>query len=160
MKLRAIAAAPHTFPSVASILTGHYPHVHGGYIHEEIKNFDTPQRFGTVHPKLLTLPEILHVQGYKTLFMTYMTTALIAIRGRVSPLIRQEIAHRMLSEAAERLREYARAGAPVFAYIHLRDQHVPLTVPPKPFRSYFGDPGNVRELRWWRFERPEEQNWS
>lgn len=153
-KYKAISAAPHTFPSVASLLTGYYPHSHGSFIKSEIKNFDKIRYFGLIRPALLTLPEIFQLLKYNTYFYTAIPASLFAFKGRIKPYILYKPACKLLRKV---LKNIVEGGRPFFAYIHLGDLHEPLTIPPKEFENYFGDPKKIKNIRRWKYRRPEEQ---
>lgn len=68
---QAIAQAPWTLPSYASILTSQYPSAHGLEKRDKcISSLDSSQGIreqkGCLSPSKLTLPEVLQKQGYKT----------------------------------------------------------------------------------------------
>lgn len=79
-----VSAAPWTYPSVVSILTGQYPHTHGADFDTELRKWDPSagQVPGKIQSDVITLPEVLGANGYHTYFSTAIRTAEIALRGR------------------------------------------------------------------------------
>jgi arylsulfatase A-like enzyme len=80
----AVSAAPWTYPSVVSLLSGLYVHNHGADFDSELRKWDPDanQTPGTIHDDVVTLPELLGASGYDTYFSTAIRTAEIALHGR------------------------------------------------------------------------------
>lgn len=155
MKFKGVSAAPWTYPSVASILTGLYPHNHNAYIHKEIKNFDTLEGFKPIRSSVLTLPEILFALGYDIYFGTAIDVATYPMKGRVVPKRYQ--ADTPAGKLLNDLKKWVyKRKKPFFAYLHLGDVHEPL-VPPEDFKNYFGRVKSIPNIERWDFRRPEEQ---
>ncbi|GAB6136517.1 sulfatase [Thermococcus prieurii] len=153
---KAAATAPWTHPSVASIMTGLYPHNHGAYIHSKVRDFNNPRNIKGIRRKLLTLPEIAGANGYGVYFATSIDVATFPLRGRTPVRVypaetRGEKIINDFLKWLEGLRERN-----FFAYLHLGDTHEPLN-PPREFRDYFGRIKRIRNIDRWSFQRPEEQ---
>lgn len=154
-KFKAISAAPYTYPSVPSILTGLYPHNHGAYIYGKVKNFDILENFQLLRKNILTLPELLFVLNYDIYFSTSIAVAKYPMKGRVIPklYIPETPAQKLLKDARKWI---SKREKPFFAYIHLGDIHQPLS-PPSDFRNFFGAVKNLPNIDMWDFRRIEEQ---
>ncbi|KUK17259.1 sulfatase [Thermococcus sibiricus] len=155
VNFRAVSAAPWTYPSVASILTGLYPHNHNAYIHDKVKNFDNLKGFKPIRKSVLTLPEILFLLNYEIYFGTAIDVASYPLKGRLVPkrYLGDTPAEKLLND----LRKWiVKRKKPFFAYVQLGDLHEPL-VPPKEFRNYFGKVEKLPNIERWAFGRPEEQ---
>jgi arylsulfatase A-like enzyme len=137
-RFNAMTASPWTYPSVASLLTGLYPHNHGAILQGAVKNTDTDDlnSYAPLRSTVVSLPEILQYLGYRIHFYTAVELAYLPLRSRV-------IAHRFSgSTTAETLFRNIQSCIPRgserhFAYVHLADLHLPLSVP-KGYREFFG----------------------
>jgi arylsulfatase A-like enzyme len=155
-KFTAIAPAPWTYPSVASILTGLYPHNHGAILSGKVKDFDNPE-FIRIKKDILTLPEILFLLGYRTYFGTAIDVAFYPLRGRVIPSKQEDTYYNRAEELLKDLKKWiSKRDKPFFAYVQLGDIHAPLN-PPNSFRSFFGEVKNLSNIDSWDFKRREEQ---
>ncbi len=155
-KFTAISSAPWTYPSVASILTGLYPHTHGGILSGKVKEFYL-KNFMKIKGNLLTLPEILFLLGYRTYFGTAIDVAFYPLRGRVVPSKQKGIGDYSAEELLEDLKKWiSKSDKPFFAYVQLGDLHEPLN-PPNSFRNFFGEVKNLHNIDLWDFRRREEQ---
>ncbi|AHF81403.1 sulfatase [Thermococcus paralvinellae] len=154
-KFRAFAAAPWTYPSVASIMTGLYPHNHNAYLHGKIKDVGNLNQFRAISRNVLTLPEILLWAGYDVGMVTSIAVAAYSLRNRITSKVYPGTA------PAEKVFNYAEkwiknSQNPFFIYIHLGDLHGPL-YPPRKFRDYFGKVKILPKIRTWAYTKPEEQ---
>ncbi|MFH1539447.1 MAG: sulfatase-like hydrolase/transferase [bacterium] len=144
----AISPSPWTYSSVASMLTGLYPHSHGGVFAEELRNFSKQMMPRAVRENVLFLPEILHHFGFATYIGSAITTAELPLRGRF-----QHINASAFGSAGEILQKYVqwlqkRKSENTFSYLQLGDLHAPVHAP-EPQRSAFGTiPGIPRLERW------------
>ena len=157
-KFTAISSAPWTYPSVASILTGLYPHTHGASLSGKVKNFDNPREFIKMKKDILTLPEILFLLGYRTYFGTAIAVAFYPLRGRVVPPKQKATYYNRAEELLEDLNKWiSKSDKPFFAYVQLGDLHGPLN-PPNSFRNFFGEVKNHPNIDFWDFRRRIEQS--
>lgn len=69
-----------TYPSVTSMLSGLYPHKHGGVYPKEYRNMhtDRPNRW---NDKITFLPDIFKNLGYETIFLSSIGSAKLASQG-------------------------------------------------------------------------------
>jgi len=145
LKFTAVSASPWTFPSVASILTGLYPHNHGAQLHGKMKYMFDFKTLRLIRDDVLTLPEILSFLDYDIHFATALPFAYLALRGRVSPRLYSPYtrAEEMLSDLVSWIRN--KRSDKFFAYVHLVGVHEPLN-PPKEFRNFFGRVENLPNI--------------
>jgi arylsulfatase A-like enzyme len=145
LKFTAVSASSWTFPSVASILTGLYPHNHGAQLHGKMKNMFDFKTLRLIRDNVLTLPEILFFLEYDIYFAASMPFACWPLLGKVSPRLYFEKcrAEEMISDLVSWIRIERRDK--FFAYIHLGDLHTPLN-PPKEFRNFFGRVENLPNI--------------
>ena len=153
-RFTAICASSWTYPSVASILTGLYPHNHNATITGKIKNFDKLENFKKISDSILTLPEILFLLRYRVYFGTAIDTAFHPLRGRVVP--RRYDAVTRAEDLFNDLMKWItkNKGERLFAYVHLGDLHVPLN-PPDDYRNFFGDVKELIGINFWNYGKPE-----
>jgi len=145
----AVAAAPWTFSSVPSILTGYYPHEHGAvYSNDSSRNQDLNNPPNGVREDVRTLAELLAASGYETRFDTAIVTAALPIRGRfkTTNIHHQADATELLSGMAE---WWNTTSGPKFGYAQLGDLHEPLH---RPGFEPFGKIPDVQGIDGWRFE--------
>lgn len=134
----AVCSAPWTYPSVASIHTGLYPHNHGGVYVEDPRGLHKGMMPQKVRDNILFLPEILSQFG----FLTYLGSVFAPVEASLGGRF-QNVSADHRKNAAYVLRNYIRwldvnhQGNRTFAHIHLGDVHGPLKVP-DPYRSAFG----------------------
>lgn len=151
-----VSAAPWTYPSVPSILTGRYPHNHGAVFESKYRNegMDTPP--ARVREDVHTLSEILAKAGYETYLSTAIATAELPVRGRFE---RANIYHDSHYNApAEDLVTYLlewweAAEPPRFGYVHFGDLHTHLR---RPETQPFGEIPDVPDVEHWDFTRSTE----
>src|SRR3989338_8326933 len=145
----AVTAIPSTTPSIASMMTGLYPHSNGlRFIHRQ-----------KLSPKAATLAEILQAHGYKTTGYDLESINSGIERGfddfsslqwRIKTKIKREakkLVQKKEIKPAEELAYFAEEqikkhnGKKFFLYMHYSDLHTPYR-PLKPFDEMF-DPGYV-----------------
>lgn len=143
----AVSAAPWTYPSVPSILTGRYPHNHGAVFTEELRH---EGQLGTVRQLVedaYTLPELLTAAGYGSFFATAIPTAGISMRGRLPS--RKISQHAPAERLTDRLLNWwDEQEGPRFGYVHFGDLHEPLSIPE---REPFGPIPDIEGIDGWRF---------
>ena len=154
-KYQGISTAPWTYPSVASILTGLYPHNHGAFIDKRIKNREDLRRFKAIKQTVITLPELMNLLGYKTYFATPIGLAGFAFKKRTVVKFHppEYKAESVLKEFLEWVDKNNHRR--FFAYIHLGDTHQPLN-PPDQYRNYFGKVKKIPNIESWDYNRPED----
>lgn len=134
---RAVAQAPWTRPSVASIFTGLPPHLHG-----------VNGRDSVLPEEALTISEILHSSGYET--SAIITNGTVSdefgfnqgfdsFRKMGGPRVDGTAA---VQTALEILTPPS-SGHPRFVYLHLNDAHAPYT-PADRYRERFADGADLR----------------
>lgn len=155
-RFSAISASPWTYPSVASILTGLYPHNHGALITAKTKNVENIVNFRKLRGDILTLPEMLFFLGYRIYFSTAIYMAHYSVRARVIPKLYTPLtnADRLLSDLKKWISKAG--GKTFFAYVQLADLHTPLN-PPDDFRHFFGDVKDLPAIDLWNFGKLEYQ---
>jgi choline-sulfatase len=139
---RAQSAAPLTGPSHATILTGHYPPVHGLRDNARL----------TIDPKITTLAERLKRTGCRTAaFVAAYPVAGAFGFGRGFDTFDEGLSAAEPGHVAERpanavadaaigwLRALGKADAPFFAWLHFYDPHLPYD-PPEAYRARFASP--------------------
>jgi arylsulfatase A-like enzyme len=154
----AVAQAPWTSASMASLWTSRLPSVVGGVVQpgrDGLRNLGkTPLlRLGEGPP---TLAELLAGAGYLTIAVVangYAGASVGLLRG-FETVLEQPFAAGPLTDAAIDLLEAEIASnppAPFFLYVHYRDAHEP-TDPPAPYRTLFpsddGAPHSPAHTRW------------
>lgn len=150
----AVSPSPWTFPSVASILTGLYPHNHGAVHHKELRNFDV-ELPDVIGDNIATLPEILSLCGFECAFMSAIATAELPVRGCFKNATNYFAGanHHM----AGLLRWLSRnANRKTFTYLHLGDLHTPLNAPQE-YRNTFGRIAPINNLETWDFQNNAEK---
>jgi arylsulfatase A-like enzyme len=164
----AIAPAPWTPPSVASIFTGLYPTAHGVQAHlydEEREGPEAPPMRGEIlADELPTLAEVLQDHGYQT--MAIVTNPWVADYLGFA----QGFAHywqfddgpaRSVTAGARSLLNKAQSGSePFFLYLHYMDPHVPYDPPPQfagTFRGRLAGYEDLPDEEADRFNRYDEE---
>ncbi|KUK43562.1 MAG: Sulfatase [Methanothrix harundinacea] len=157
-KFKAITSACWTYPSVASILTGLYPHNHGAILTGKLKNVENPLKLTKIKNDKLTLFELFYILGYRIYFRTAIDVAFYPLKGRVIPSKIPDIHHNNAEDLLDDLKRWIskRGNKPFFAYVQLGDLHEPLN-PPAGFRDFFGEVKNCPNINSWDFKRREEQ---
>jgi arylsulfatase A-like enzyme len=151
----AVAQAPWTSASMASLWTSRYPSEVGGVVRpgdDGLRNLGkTPLlRLNESAP---TLAALLSRAGYRTIAVVsngYAGAPVGLLRGFESVLERP-LAAGPLTDAAIGVLEAEGDSAPFFLYLHYRDAHEP-TDPPEPYRTLFpsddGSPHKPEHTRW------------
>jgi arylsulfatase A-like enzyme len=140
------AASTWTFPSVPSLLSGRYPHEHGGRFETDPRNLSAakfPQRPRADVP---TLPDLLETAGYDTGMITAIPMAEKAVGDRFQHV---SVRYTDANERVETAREWLSGRDRWFCHLHLGDPHAPLDVPDE-HRDTFDVP-ETDDLEDWRF---------
>jgi arylsulfatase A-like enzyme len=137
---RAIASSPWTLTSVASVLTGHYPTVHGAY--------GRYKELSPIRAQISTLAELLAAEGY--------ATAAVINNPFLASHFGFDRGFEVYDYAPASNRDARRAGTsvdaalhllggvnrpPVFLLLHLFDPHLSYDPPPPWDRRFAGDYG-------------------
>jgi arylsulfatase A-like enzyme len=146
---RAFASSPWTMTSVASILTGHSPTVHGA--------FGRLDDVSSIRPEISTVAQRLSDGGYRTLGVVnapFLDSSLGFDRGfdsydyHPSSNRHSRRAGEATDVALRLLRESGTDGDPVFLLLHLFDPHLSYDPPPPWNRRWTGSyDGRLRPHR-------------
>jgi arylsulfatase A-like enzyme len=138
-----------TCPSVISLISGLYPHRHGGgLVPGDPKNLSR-QNLPTELPQdVAVLPDLLAPHGYTSAAIGAVWNAHLSIPGRFSHMS-------MLERPAARLVRRAvkwigRQDGPFFLWLHLGDAHEPLDVP-RDLWNIFGPVPRTSGVRRWEY---------
>jgi len=143
---RAVAASPWTFPSIPSLLSGRYPHRHGGTFDEGARDLSSEQFPHRPNPSIPMLPDLLSSAGYDTGLVTAIPMAERAVGDRFDSVsVRYDDAAGRVDDALSWLDGRDRW----FLQVQLGDPHAPLDVPDR-HRSTFDVP-EMDGLEDWRF---------
>lgn len=147
------SASGWTCPSIASILTGLYPHRHGGgLVPGEPKNLSKSNLPTKLPPDVPTLADTLAARGYATAAMAAVWNAHLSVPGRFSHMtMLQKPAPKLVRRALDWIR--AQEG-PFLLWLHLGDAHEPLDVP-RHLREVFGPIPRLRKVRRWDYTRSD-----
>lgn len=149
----AVSAAPWTFSSVPSILSGLYPHNHGAVYEDIVRNLKEGHPPQSIRNAVYTLPELLAASGYKTYLLTAIDLVELPFRGRFSS---RSVRHNVsAADLVEELMAWweRHEDRPRFAYVHFGDLHEPLR---NPDSCPFGEIPDIEGLDRWRFTRSTE----
>jgi arylsulfatase A-like enzyme len=148
-----ISAAPWTFSSVPSILSGLYPHNHGAVYENALRNLKEGHPPQSIRKEVYTLPEVLASAGYATHLITAIDLVELPLRGRFSSRSVQH--NRSATDLVQELLSWwnSHDESPRFAYVHLADLHEPLQ---RPDRQPFGDIPDIPGLCRWKFAQTTE----
>lgn len=140
------APSPWTFPAVPSLLSGRYPHEHGGRFESDPRNLSAEQFPKRPSAHVPMLPDLLEGAGYDTAMITAIPMAEKAVGDRF-----QHVNVRY-TDAAERVsaaREWISGRSRWFCHLHLGDPHAPLDIPDR-HRETFDVPA-MDDIQDWRF---------
>ncbi|MFB6225067.1 MAG: sulfatase-like hydrolase/transferase, partial [Candidatus Paceibacteria bacterium] len=150
----AVSASPWTYPSVVSILTGYYPHNHGGTFSTEPRHFREGYP-NAIKENVYTLSELFGRAGYSTYLSTTIYPAQLPLNGRFSKLKMWDYRTPADELISSLLRWWRSHSDKKFAYLHLGDLHEPLRLPE--LDQYpFGRIADISGLDGWRFTNTTE----
>ncbi|WP_227134521.1 sulfatase [Halorubellus salinus] len=140
------APASWTFPSIASLHSGRYPHEHGGRMIEDPRNLSAEQFPTKPLVDVPMLPDLLEAAGYDTAMFTAIPMAEKAVGDRFQTI------SATYTDAQERVaatRDWISDRDRWFCHLQLGDPHAPLDVPDE-HRETFDVP-DLDDLEDWRF---------
>lgn len=160
----AVTPSPWTYPAVASMLTGLYPHNHGGMRHKNDLNVltapihfrDPARRFPSkVRRDILTLPEILASLDYESHIITAIVTAAMATAGSFK---HSSVCNAGADYHLKRLLRWLKKNRAErsFVYFHIGDLHEPINAPAR-YRDTFGKIADIPNLERWEFQRDAQR---
>jgi arylsulfatase A-like enzyme len=140
------APAPWTFPSVPSILSGRYPHNHGGCFDTDPRDLSSEQFPTKPAPEVPMLPDLLSAAGYETAMVTAIPMAERAVGNRFDTVsVKYTDAEERVGTAIDWLDGRDRP----FLHLQLGDPHAPLDIPDR-HRETFDVP-DIDGIEDWRF---------
>jgi arylsulfatase A-like enzyme len=145
------APSPWTFPSVPSLLSGVYPHEHGGRLETDPRDLSSEQFPTRPRADVPMLPDMLEGAGYDTGLITAIPMAEEAVGDRFQHV---SVRYTDARERVEAAQEWLAGREQWFCHLHLGDPHAPLDVPDE-HREAFDVP-NVDGLDDWRFRESAE----
>ena len=140
------APAPWTFPSIPSLLSGAYPHEHGGRMTDDPRNLADEEFPTRPRESVPMLPDALEAAGYDTAMFTAIPMAEKAAGDRFQ---RVSVTYTAAEERVAAARDWLSARDRWCCHLQLGDPHAPLDVPDE-HRSTFAVP-EMDGLEDWRF---------
>jgi arylsulfatase A-like enzyme len=140
-----------TCPAVVSLLSGLYPHRHGGgLVPGAPKNLSKSNLPTKVPDEVTLMPDILRARGYACAAIGAVWNAHLSVPGRF-PAMRmiQRPARTLVSRAKRWIRSQPE---PFFLWLHLGDCHEPLNVPSR-MRHMFGQVPRIRDVTRWAYTK-------
>lgn len=139
------SASSWTYPSVTSILSGLYPHKHGGVYPKEYRNMHT-DRSNHWDDKITFLPDVFKKLGYETVFFSPIGLAYLASEE----LFKYSYSSMKLQNTDsifKKLRQIISSGhKKQFVYCQVGGLHYPIFVP-ESFKNFFEKiPDNIDNL--------------
>ena len=140
------APSPWTFPSIPSLLSGRYPHEHGGRLETDPRNLSSEQFPRQPRADISMLPDLFERAGYDTAMVTAIPMAEKAVGDRFQ---RVSVRYTDADERVEAAREWMVGRERWFCHLHLGDPHAPLDIPDE-HRTTFDIPeiGNIEDWRY------------
>jgi arylsulfatase A-like enzyme len=142
----AIAPSTWTFPSVASLLSGVYPHEHGGRFDSDPRNLSSEQFPTRPRSDVPMLPDLLESSGYDTGLISAIPMVEKAAGDRFQSV---DVRYTDARERADAALEWIDGRERWFLHLQAGDPHAPLDIPDR-FRDEFGVP-DLDELEGWRY---------
>jgi arylsulfatase A-like enzyme len=140
------APSPWTFPSVPSLLSGRYPHEHGGRMTDDPRNLSSEEFPRRPRADVPMLPDLLEGAGYDTAMITAIPMAEESVGDRFQQV---SVRYTDASERVAAAREWMADRDRWFCHLHLGDPHAPLDVPDE-HRETFDVP-EMDDIDDWRF---------
>jgi arylsulfatase A-like enzyme len=148
------SASPWTCPSVITLLTGLYPHHHGGgLVPGEPKNLSKHNLPTRLADGVATLPGLLAARGYATAAVGAVWNAHLSIPDLFGKMAMMEKPARTLVRRA--LKWIRAQDGPYCLWLHLGDAHEPLDVP-RSMRNEFGPVGRIKNVRQWDYTKASD----
>jgi arylsulfatase A-like enzyme len=143
-----------TCPAVISLLSGLYPHRHGGgLVPGEMKNLSKSNLPTKVPAEVPMLQDLLTARGYTVAAIGAVWNAHLPLPGRFPAMdMVQKPAKVLVRRAMQWIR---RRPEPFFLWLHLGDAHEPLDVPRR-IRNLFGPVPRVRHAKRWAFTKADD----
>jgi arylsulfatase A-like enzyme len=140
-----------TCPSVISLLSGWYPHRHGGgLVPGDPKNLSKTNLPTVLSAEVPLLPDVLAEHGYSSAAIGAVWNAHLSIPGRFPTM---EMVERPASVLVRRaLRWMRNQREPFFLWLHLGDTHEPLRVPRR-LRHAFGRVPRIPKVKRWDYTK-------
>jgi arylsulfatase A-like enzyme len=148
------SASPWTCPSVCTMLTGLYPHRHGGgLVPGEWKNLSRDNLPTRLPDAIPSVADLLAQQGYSTAAFGAVWNAHLSIPGRFHAMwMMQTSAKRVVGRGLRWIREQE---GTFFLWLHFGDAHEPLDVPLR-LRGEFGRVPWMRRVRRWDYTKASD----
>lgn len=147
------APSPWTFPSIPSLLSGRYPHEHGGRMTEDPRDLSAeqfPTRPGAHVPML---PDLLGTAGYDTAMITAIPMAQKAAGDRFQHV---SVRYTDANERVAAARDWIDGRDRWFCHLQLGDAHAPLDIPDA-HRETFDVP-ELPDLDDWRYRESTDDD--
>jgi arylsulfatase A-like enzyme len=143
-----------TCPSVVSLMSGQYPHRHGGgLVPGEPKNLSKHNLPTIASSDTPLLADVLRGRGYATAAIGAVWNAHLPVPGRFDEMaMLEKPAPKLISRSLKWMRAQAAARRPFFLWLHLGDPHEPLDVP-RSLRDVFGPVPKLKNVRTWDYQR-------
>ncbi|ELZ98898.1 arylsulfatase, choline-sulfatase [Haloferax mucosum ATCC BAA-1512] len=142
----ATATSTWTFPSIASLVSGRYPHEHGGRFDTDPRDLSSEQFPTRPRSDVPTLPELLESAGYDTAMVSAIPMAEKSVGDRFQSV---DIKYTDATERVDAALDWTDSRDRWFLHLQLGDPHAPLDIPAR-HRERFGVP-DVEGLEDWRF---------
>jgi arylsulfatase A-like enzyme len=140
------AASPWTFPSIPALLSGRYPHEHGGRMPADPRDLASEEFPSRPRADVPMLPDALEAAGYDTAMYTAIPMAEKAAGDRFQHV---SVTYSDARERVAAARNWLDGRDRWFCHVQLGDPHAPLDVPAE-HRETFDVP-DVDGVTDWRF---------
>lgn len=140
------APSPWTFPSIPSLLSGKYPHEHGGRMQGDPRNLAAEEFPTRPRESVPMLPDVLEAAGYDTAMFTAIPMAEKAAGDRFQDV---SVTYTDAVERVGAARDWLSGRDRWLCHLQLGDPHAPLDIPDE-HRDTFDVP-EIDGLEDWRF---------